>query len=121
MGDDGEEIDAPFAYHPPGHVHPPDRVHTIRHDGAVVVAPGALAAPVRGLQAVFYDDPPHAPPRGADAPHPRMDHPVAFATEVETLDVVAGVRGQIHVAARSLRRGGGRTNLAGVSRRGRPC
>ena len=82
--DDEEEVDAPFAGHRLGHVRSPERVHAVRHDGAAVAALGADPPPVRSLQAIFRDDPPHAPLGGADAPHPqaRMDLPIALAAEV---------------------------------------
>ena len=103
--DDEEEVDAPFAGHRLGHVRSPDRVHAIRHDGAVVAALGAGPPPVRSLQAVFRDEPPHAPLGGADAPHPqaRMDLPIALAAEVGAMDDVEEVREQVRVAASSLR------------------
>ena len=113
--DDEEEVGAPFAGHRLGHVRSPDRVHAIRHDGAVVAALGAGPPPVRSLQAVFRDDPPHAPLGGADSPHPqaRMDLPIALAAASSLRPPSACGR---HPAA-----DGGRTSPATSSRRGRPC
>ena len=103
--DDEEEVDAALVSHRLGHVRSPDCVHKIRHDGAVVVALGACPPPVRSLQAVFRNDPPHAPLGSADTPHPQacMDLPIALAAEMGAIADVADVREQVRVAARSLR------------------
>src|SRR5512134_1598927 len=84
-----------------GHVGPPQDVHGLGGDGAVVRLVRPLADPVRRQEPVLPHQPPHPSGRAADPgkPQPRLDLAVTLAGEAAIGDRLLDVRHQRGVVA----------------------